>query len=1345
MRFDSILQKILESDSTVEQGNRFEILMRNFLLTDPIRNFSEVWMWNDFPLKNLISANDIGIDLVAKNDLGEFVAIQCKCYDPNSTVQKPDIDSFLATSSKSFGENQFIERILISTAPLGENARKATENQNPPVKLIGLEELQNASVDWEKIEHGEFGKSARLPQKILREDQKDAIDAVQKYFQDHSRGKLIMACGTGKTLVSLKIAEQESRLVLYLVPSIALLSQVLSEFMRETSIKLNPICVCSDDTSQKFEDEIKFSRDDLPLPATTDSLEIKSRIRDGRLNIIFSTYQSIEAVAEIKENFDLIICDEAHRTTGQSAESPFVRVHDENFIHSKKRLYMTATPRFYSKPAQAKAKEKDINLWSMDDSKTYGEEIYRLDFGDAVEKGILSDYKVIICRLSTMAVPPEIQKAVSDSDGKIPAGEYEKILGAINSLEKKLHGAEFLSEIDPEPMNRAVVFSSRISDSKRVSKIFNALNVSTEHIDGSMKASDRNQSIAKLRDGRIKLLSNVRCLSEGVDVPALDAVIFLSPRKSRVDIVQAIGRVMRKAPDKKYGYIIIPIFVAAGNSPEKVLADSPDTQTVWEVAQALRSHDSRRVLDELFTLEMNKRKSSERFIVTQIDNFDAPEDLNFVYPFPISELRDAIYSELVSRVGNRHYLEDWAEDIGKMASSHKDFIESEIRRGNSKYINALNEFLDELHSSVNPKIDRDEALDMLSQHFISLPVFRALFTDSMGKSIIEKNPISISMQKMLDLLETDRRDEDQNRMREFYESIKRSCGNLDNSQARQEMIINLYDKFFKVAMRKTTEKLGIVYTPTEVVDFILRSVDSILKKEFDKHLTDENVHILDPFTGTGTFITRLFQLGLIGSKDLERKFRSELHANEIVLLAYYIASVNIETAFKDSGGSYEQFEGICFTDTFNHGEEDFTDQPNLFGKYLRNEYLKINSERSLNQDDQDIQIIIGNPPYAVGKTKSNYPNLTNRITQTYAKDSNSGLKKSLYDSYVKAFRWASDRLDKKEFGIIGFITNGGWIDSSSFDTFRKALSEEFSSIYVFNLRGNAYASGELRRQGGGEIFGSGSRVTVAITILVRNPHRLTESAKIFYWEVADYKSREQKFEILKNLTERVKIEGIDVIDFRKIIPNEHGDWINQRGNEFFELKSIEDFFKARSNGIATNRDAWVWNFSRKKLIENVKRSIDFYNSQLGFEDRNESPDKISWSETLDKKRIRKFEIKFNEKKIIEGSYRPFCRELIYSADIVDRPSSMELVLHGENLLICLPPANSSKDFMPFITNRIPDLHFNVDTKCFPRYYFDGNEMIDAIDGDDLFYYIYGFLHLPEYRERFANDLKKSLP
>ena len=270
-------------------------------------------------------------------------------------------------------------------------------------------------------------------------------------------------------------------------------------------------------------------------------------------------------------------------------------------------------------------------------------------------------------------------------------------------------------------MNRAVVFSSRISDSKRVSKIFNALNVSTEHIDGSMKASDRNQSIAKLRDGRIKLLSNVRCLSEGVDVPALDSVIFLSPRKSRVDIVQAIGRVMRKAPDKKYGYIIIPIFVAAGNSPEQVLSDSPDTQTVWEVAQALRSHDSRRVLDELFTLEMNKKKSSERFIVTQIDNFDAPEDLNFVYPFPISELRDAIYSELVSRVGNRHYLEDWAHDIGQIANSHKEFIESKIKIGDSKYVAAMNQFLDELHSSVNPKINQDDALDMLSQHFISLP------------------------------------------------------------------------------------------------------------------------------------------------------------------------------------------------------------------------------------------------------------------------------------------------------------------------------------------------------------------------------------------------------------------------------------------------------------------------------------------------------------------------------------------------------------------------------------------------------------------------------------------------
>lgn len=1100
--FDSILQKILESDSTVEQGNRFEILMRNFLLTDPIRNFSEVWMWNDFPLKNLISANDIGIDLVAKNDLGEFVAIQCKCYDPNSTVQKPDIDSFLATSSKSFGENKFIERILISTAPLGENARKATENQNPPVKLIGLEELQNASVDWEKIDRGEFGDSARLPKKKLREDQIDAINAVQKYFENHSRGKLIMACGTGKTLVSLKIAEQESRLVLYLVPSIALLSQVLSEFMREASTeskKLNPICVCSDDTSQKFEDEIKFSRDDLPLPATTDSNEIKSRIRDDRLNVIFSTYQSIEAVAEIKENFDLIICDEAHRTTGQSAESPFVRVHDENFIHSKKRLYMTATPRFYSNESKLKANSNHVLLWSMDDESIYGEEIFKLTFTEAVKNNILCDYKIIVCAITEGSIPKSIQDQIAENyEGEIPSGDIEKVIGSINSLSKIIldkNQAERIQNLDPLPMKKAVAFASTVDDSKRIANLFPKVReiyyreippedqkmyvqVATEHVDGSMNSIKRNAKINWLRtdSDSTKILSNVRCLSEGVDVPALDSVIFIAPRKSFVDVVQAVGRVMRRAPGKNFGYVIIPIIVAAGNDPAEVLSKSPDTSKLWKILNVIRSIDPQGFSSDIFAAELNSRRNPDSSITDISDKilfaqgtFSNSEQLTLDFKIPLIDPARAIKALIVEQTSDREYLAHWAKNVAEIADRHKKFILESIDT-RQDYREAFKEFLDGLRNSVNKNIDQDSAIDMISQHFIARPVFDALFTDQNGNSIIEKNPVSKSMQRMLDLLQLDERDKDHAEMKRFYDWVKSSSAKFQGA-ARQDYIREIYNNFFKVAMKETTEKLGIVYTPVEVVDFILKSVDKILERDFGYNLSSQEVQILDPFAGTGTFITRMFELGLIRDADLYEKLKNSLRANEIVLLAYYIACVNIETAYQARSGNYETFTGICLTDTFELYQKPKIDQK--FSKPYQPTLFDVensNSDRVEKLKDTSIQVIIGNPPYSVSKSDVDYKELDKSIAETYAARSTAQNKNSLYDSYVKAFRWASDRLDKDAGGIIAFVSNGGWIDGLAFDGFRKTIAEDFSKIYVFNLLGNARLSGEARRRGGGGNF-----------------------------------------------------------------------------------------------------------------------------------------------------------------------------------------------------------------------------------------------------------------------------------
>jgi predicted helicase len=441
------------------------------------------------------------------------------------------------------------------------------------------------------------------------------------------------------------------------------------------------------------------------------------------------------------------------------------------------------------------------------------------------------------------------------------------------------------------------------------------------------------------------------------------------------------------------------------------------------------------------------------------------------------------------------------------------------------------------------------------------------------------------------------------------------------------------------------ERLGIVYTPVEVVDFIVNSVNDILQKEFGRSIADENIHILDPFTGTGTFMVRLLQSGLIKPEDLERKYKQELHANEIVLLAYYIAAINIENAFHDATPdpddgvgktNYTPFEGIVLTDTFQLGETED-------GEKLFSEMFPQNSKRVQRQKKAPLRIIIGNPPYSVGQKSANdnaqnqsYPILDQRIAATYAKLTEATNKNSLYDSYIKAFRWSTDRLDKMG-GIICFVSNGAWLDGNSADGFRKSLEKEFTSIYVFNLRGNQRTSGELSRKEGGKIFGSGSRTPISITLLVKNPLQIIEKASIHYHDIGDYLDREQKLKIIKKL----KTFANPAITLRDLQPNEHGDWISVRNDLFRTFIALGDkdnksnkdtyFNPIYSNGLKTQRDAWCYNSNSSALRIKIQIHIDFYNKErekftlLKVKNTNTEikdaisriPSSISWTRALE--------------------------------------------------------------------------------------------------------------------------------
>ena len=1477
-----------------EKGTQFERLMRAWLRTDPrfADRFEHVWLWEDFPARQDFGGKDTGIDLVAKTHDGDYWAIQCKCYAENAVIDKPSVDSFLATSSRTFANEvtfqttSFAHRLWISTTNhWGSNAEEAIQNQNPPVSRVNLYDLDHSSADWGKLFEGLEGKAALAGKKQLRAHQREALEAAHLHFQNHDRGKLVMACGTGKTFTSLKLIEQELQgkgLVLFLVPSIALLGQSLNDWMGDAETPIKAICICSDSrASRKIKrgnasDELDDSTVDLALPASTNADSIVRQLDACRahqgLTVVFSTYQSIEVIATAQAllleqthgefgTFDFVVCDEAHRTTGvkiaQQDESNFIKIHNDDFIRGRKRLYMTATPRLYGEDARIRASKNNCVLCSMDDEKIYGKEFFRVNFSYAVRHGILTDYKVLVLTVSEDMIPDTLMQQVKDLQAKeLNYDDTGRLIGVINGLSKKIMGDKGVTwEADPRLMRRALAFTHKIGKADepgtsrniehvlpRISALYNeslsdeerksVVHIKARHVDGSMGAAQRNDALAWLAEDttdpqECRVVTNVRCLSEGVDVPALDAVLFLSARNSQVDVVQSVGRVMRsfrrgKPDEKKYGYIIIPIIVPEGTTPEEALNDNNTFSVVWSILNALRAHDDH-FNAHVNTIALNKDKGSKVTVglpglgQTGVggsalsgdtnDHHDAQEisnqEIAHQLALQFGATQQSIFAKLVEKCGDRLYWENWAAEVGEIAKKYIARIARLVTSNGGKYSAEFDEFVVTLRHNLNPGITAEQCIEMLAQHLITRPVFEALFADY---QFVSNNSISSSMQLMIDLLESEAVDKDLTVLSNFYESVRTNVGKIDNLEGKQTVIKNLYEKFFKRAFPLTVEKLGTVYTPVECVDFILHSVNEVLKSEFGAALTQENVHVLDPFTGTGTFITRLLQSGLIRPEDMVRKYTQEIHANELVLLAYYIADVNIESVFQEvcPQSEYLPYNGICLTDTFQLGENSEDD---IFKHFFRQ-----NSEAVEAQRRTPIRVIIGNPPYSVGQKSANdnaqnqkYPILDQRIAETYVAASTATLTNSLYDSYIRAYRWATDRLSPEEGSVIAFISNGAWIDGNSHDGFRASLEKEFDKIYVFNLRGNARTSGELRKREGDGIFGMGSRTPISITLLVRYPEaQRSDKCQIFYHDIGDYLSREEK---LRKITQAQSYRGLD---WTLITPNEKHDWINQRDGLFdtllplapekkFDAKA-KSVFSTYSNGLKTNRDTWVTNSSEKTLLYNLDRAIEFYNSEVmryqqaaqnssepivvsSFIDLN--PTKFSWDRAQKDNDLPKGILyQLDEGAIYSTHYRPFFKQKTYFNrqlnNCVYQLPKLFPTPHHKNLVICVSGVGVTKDFSAIITNYLPDLELIGKSQCFPLYWYDENKGEQEVslfgttneerwtkrDGitdwclqevrsrfagaksitkEDIFYYVYGLLHSPHYRERFADDLRKALP
>ena len=1391
------------SQNKTQQGICFELLMKKYFLTCPLyaETFETVWTWSEFPYNR--GKHDMGIDLVAKKkDYDEYCAIQCKFYDENYSVSKADVDTFLSASGKPFFIDgkpvRYSERIVVSTTDKWSSTAEDTiDGQMPAVHRIRLKDLRESGIDWDSFSLNNVEDMKRSERKTARSHQTKAIEAVLNGFRSADRGKLIMACGTGKTFTSLKIAEALTNgigNVLFLVPSISLLNQTLLEWSAQCSYDYSVFAICSDPKASAASDEGGRVSDTI-IPATTNVERLIAYYTFGwsetGMKLFFSTYQSIDVISKFQKQtglmFDLIICDEAHRTTGVTLagenESDFVKIHNNDFIQGKKRLYMTATPRIYGDESKAKANEKSALLCSMDDEEIYGSEFYRLGFSEAVALGLLSDYKVIVLAVDENYVSRTLQNLITTHDSELILEDAVKIMGCLNGLSKRtvFAGEEDYFANDPMPMKRAVAFNSSIAASKKFVSLFkeiqdelklygydeSVVSVELDHVDGTNNALFRKDRIDWLKDdtpdGYCRVLSNARCLSEGIDVPALDAVMFLNPRNSIVDIIQSVGRVMRKTEGKKYGYIILPIGIPAGMEPEEALADNQRYKIVWDVLQALRAHDDR-FNNTINKIDLNRKKPENIQVIGVTGAGDDSDEKSKGHEQSYTQLslnledlqkwKNGIYAKIVKKCGSRKYWEVWAKDIADIANRHIDQIKLLIKKPEIAYKFA--EFLSALQSNLNSAIDQQDAIEMLAEHMITKPVFDALFENY---EFIKSNPVSVIMQDMLEILNEKALDKEQETLDKFYLSVQERAKDIDNAEGKQRVIIELYEQFFKNALPKQVAKLGIVYTPIEVVDFIIQSVEVILQEKFGRSINDDGIHILDPFTGTGTFILRLLQSGLIAPENLLHKYTNELHANEIVLLAYYIAAINIEETFHDlmNANEYTPFEGIVLTDTFALSESIRDKNGNTVSP--SHMMFSANTARATRQLETPITVIIGNPPYSVGQKSGNdnnqnvsYVHLDKSLADSYVAKSKATLTRNAYDTYIKAFRWATDRLGDN--GVIGFVSNGAYLDSVALDGFRQCLLEDFNSVYCFNLRGNQRTSGELSRKEGGKIFGSGSRTPVAITILVKKKGA-RKDGYVHYYDIGDYLTREQKLSAI------AEFGSIKNIQWRALTPNENNDWINQRNPDFMNFISLGDkrkrekdsiFLDNYASGISTNRDAWVYNFPADKAKKHSDAMIHFYNAErirchadFGamiaegmitadpkvretylMNIRSNDATKISWSSGLFRLFCINEEIK-TDNVIRKVAYRPYCKKkLMYNKQIIERPSKWDSIfpdLNHENIVICVSGAPLKKGFSVLVSDCIQDLNYMEHSLCMPLYIYEKDNKQNA-DRQQLSLYDY---------------------
>ncbi len=1287
--FNDVLSHIrkISGGETKKLGDLFEILMVEFFSKDrQYAHFKEV--------RRVPIEKDRGIDIIAYDGFGEPYAIQCKCLaDGTSLHYEGNVTNLWVESEVKNIKN----RIIVTTGEPTKTLFKQCAETG--VTIIRRTDLEASKINWNK-DPKKITQNDTLP---LLKHQETAYNDVIRGFQDKSRGQLIMACGTGKTLTSLRIAEEivgKDKTVLYLVPSISLIKQTYNAWAENFNIAQQTIIVCSDKTAGKT----AGNPEDISITGltsgivTTDPNKLRNNFQKLKndkksMRVIFSTYQSADVIQEAFHDvvFDLIIFDEAHRTAG-SGKKAFTLAHDNKNINARKRLYMTATPRVYEREGD--------NVFSMNDKAIFGPEFHKLPFSKAITDGILTEYQVV--GLAIDADEEDKKNVDADIDSEIPLEEECKLASVYGAIKQQ--------DVDEPPnlLNRILVFHNKIPNSKKFIKSFKkvvdienernnqTIHVETDHVDGKDRARDRMKSINWLEntsEGEVHVLSNVRCLSEGVDVPSLDGVVFYEPRQSVVDVVQAVGRVIRTHPSKKMGYVIVPVVVSKNEAISTSANKSKANKLILQVLEALRAHDDR--IDRFFnqaSLVLEPGEKPSRDIIEGI--IDIPPTIRPIF--------DVLPATLLN---TGFYWEEYGRKLGERAAVVALRL---TNRADTKYKQNIETLHENLKETVGYTVTHRDTIEAVAQHVVLQPIFRELFGETTNPVITAFDNTVGRMDFHVELDE----------LEGWHKLMKFHIGNINSPAAKQNIINKIYGNFFQTfdkAQAKT-----IVYTPVEIVDFIINSIQHILKKQFDAGFGDKKISILDPFAGTGVFLTRLLDMlpkGVVKSKYKDIRF------GENKLLAYYTACMNIETTYSRIVGKGKPFERSCYVDTFTvrpnwselkaSGRAEALEQTKITDPDFRQVFQMRDEQRSAR-----IQVIIGNPPYSVKQKSTNddnknvkHPILEGRIKDTYIKEAPKGNQMSLYNSYLKALRWASDRIDKS--GVIGFIMPSAWIIGNAEAGVRACIQDEFTNVYCFNLRGDTNLRGEQRRREAGNVFGEGSGEATTIVILVKNPAKT--GCTIYYHDIGDYLSRNKKFDIIRGFGDISNVPWGEPIS-----PDKYHDWRNQRGELADEWDNITPIgskdgkrgktnsvlFRQYSNGLKTHRDPWVYNTSKKELTSNMKRHIDYCNKQ-DPDNFIIEPKQAKWNTelTTELRKLRKQNTSptLNESHIRKALFRPFFKQYLYfdPTFVTAKYQIPSFYPVGEVKNPSIMVSDKSGDFSTLISDKTPDLNNLPPNQVFP--------------------------------------------